>query len=100
MIRLTRTDNSTRGNDTTVNETSRRKILGVAAAGVVGTAGAVALSSGSASARTAAITSTTPLVAHIEDPSSGTVQIMIGSHEITVTDQDLVARLVDAAGGK
>lgn len=37
------------------------------------------------------------LVAHVSDPSSGTLSLLVGEHEVTVHDPDLVARLANAA---
>jgi hypothetical protein len=41
-----------------------------------------------------------PLVAHISDPSSGTLSLHVGDDEVVVHDHDLVARLTAAAKGK
>jgi hypothetical protein len=38
-----------------------------------------------------------PLVAHVADPSTGTVSLLVGEREVTVHDPDLVARLARAA---
>ena len=38
-----------------------------------------------------------PLVAHVSDPASGTIALLVGEHEVTVHDPDLVARLSHAA---
>lgn len=38
-----------------------------------------------------------PLVAHVGDPSSGTLSLLVGEHEVTVHDPELVARLASAA---
>jgi hypothetical protein len=35
----------------------------------------------------------TDLVAHVGDPSSGTLTLLVGEREIVVHDRDLVARL-------
>ena len=39
------------------------------------------------------------LVAHIGDPASGIISVLVGDREIVVHDADLVARLMVAAGG-
>jgi hypothetical protein len=41
-----------------------------------------------------------PLVAHISDPSSGSLSLLFGEREVTVHDPDLVARLARAAEAK
>ena len=38
-----------------------------------------------------------PLVAHVADPRSGTLSLLVGEREVTVHDPDLVARLARAA---
>jgi hypothetical protein len=38
-----------------------------------------------------------PLVAHISDPSSGSLSLLVGEREVTVHDPDLVARLARLA---
>ena len=38
-----------------------------------------------------------PLVAHIADPASGTVSVLVGEREIVLHDPDLVGRIVRAA---
>ena len=40
-----------------------------------------------------------PLVAHVADPHSGRVSLLVGEREVTVHDPDLVARLARAATG-
>ncbi|MEO6702073.1 MAG: ubiquinol-cytochrome c reductase iron-sulfur subunit N-terminal domain-containing protein [Jatrophihabitantaceae bacterium] len=40
------------------------------------------------------------LVAHVSDPSSGTITLFLAEHEVVVHDPDLVARLARAAGSK
>ena len=41
-----------------------------------------------------------PLVAHVSDPHSGHVSLLVGEREVTVHDPDLVARLARAAATK
>jgi hypothetical protein len=38
-------------------------------------------------------------VAHIANPASDTITLMLGEREVEVRDRDLVLRLLDAAGG-
>lgn len=39
-----------------------------------------------------------PVVAYIHDPTKGELELLVGNTGVTVTDRDLVARLVRAAG--
>jgi hypothetical protein len=39
-------------------------------------------------------------VAYVEDHRSDTLRLMVGEHEVVVHDRDLVARILNAAGGK
>ncbi|GGF38599.1 hypothetical protein GCM10011519_10240 [Marmoricola endophyticus] len=79
-----------------MSQTSRRTVLAGAGVGVAGTA-AVGLA-GRADAAPAA--STEAVVAWVENPRAGVVHVMSGEEEVVVTDHDLVARLLRAAGGK
>jgi hypothetical protein len=38
-----------------------------------------------------------PLVAHIGDPHSGVISLLVGEREVVVTDPDLVGRIARAA---
>jgi hypothetical protein len=38
-----------------------------------------------------------PLVAHIADPSSGVLSVLVGEREVVLHDPDLVGRIVRAA---
>jgi len=84
-----------------VTDTSRRKLLAAAGAGAA--AGAVALAPG---ASYAAVTKASRgsaqegVVAYIQDHRSGTLRLMVGEREVVVNDRDLVARILNAAGGK
>jgi len=83
-----------------MSETSRRGFLGVAGAGAAA-AGAVALTPGvahAASARLHPNSAKVPVVAYIEDVTASTLVLMVGEHEVTVHDRDLVTRLLNAAG--
>lgn len=84
-----------------VTETSRRKLLAVAGAGAA--AGAVALAPGAAFAaetRRSRTSAQESVVAYIKDHRSGTISLMVGEREVVVNDRDLVARILNAAGGK
>jgi hypothetical protein len=41
--------------------------------------------------------SSEPVLAHVVDPGSGEVRLMVGTHELVRHDPDLVARLLRAA---
>ena len=82
-----------------MSETSRRKLLAVAGAGAA--AGTVGLAlPAAASARKSAKALNEPLVAVVDDPSSGTISLMFGDDEKVIKDRDLVVRLLNAAGGR
>ncbi len=75
----------------------RRAGAGAVAVGVVAVAGApLASASPSEPTRATPSTDTTPLMAHVSNPSKGEVSIFIGEHETVITDHDLVARLTRA----
>jgi hypothetical protein len=83
-----------------MSESTRRNFLiasGVGAAAV----GVAAATPGVAAARTPAPATlphdATDLVAHIADPSSGNLTLLVGEREVVVHDRDLVARLARAA---
>jgi hypothetical protein len=38
-----------------------------------------------------------PLIAHVLDPASGHISLLIGEREVEITDADLVSRLARAA---
>ncbi|MDQ1751932.1 MAG: hypothetical protein QOE71_2988 [Pseudonocardiales bacterium] len=87
-----------------MSDATRRNFLiatgaGAAAAGV---AAAIPVSA-SASANSSAQKPLTkpadaePLVAHISDPDTGEVCLLVGNREVVVHDHDLVARLTRAA---
>ncbi len=83
-----------------MSEHTRRNFLiaGGASAAAVGMAAATP---GVAAARTPAPAAlpqdAAPLMAHVDDPSSGTVTLFVGEREVLVHDRDLVARLARAA---
>lgn len=83
-----------------MSDTSRRRFIGVAGAGAAA-AGATALVPGSASAASTRLhprSSTSPLVAYVDDVQSDQVTFMVDEREVVVRDQDLVHRLLNAAG--
>ena len=81
---------------------TRRNFLIAGGAGAAA-AGMAAAVPGVAAARTPAPTparlpsDATDLVAHVADPSSGTLILLVGEREVVVHDRDLVARLARAA---
>ena len=84
-----------------MSETSRRKFLAATSAGVAGAA-VVGISGGGAEAATRrrADAADEPVVAYVPDHTSGVVHLMVGEREVIVDDKDLVARILNAAGGK
>ena len=84
-----------------MGDTSRRKFLAATGAGVA--AGAVVgLSGGTAEAATARRrdAATEPVVAYVQDPRGGVLHLMVGDREVIVEDHDLVARILNHAGGR
>ena len=79
-------------------DSTRRNFLIATGAGAAAVGVAAALP-GSAEGEPAATlpADAQPLVAHISDPGSGSMSLMVGEHEVTVHDPDLVARLARAA---
>ncbi len=41
-----------------------------------------------------------PLVAYVNDLRTGEVSVMVGEHEVTVVDKDLVARIARISGAE
>jgi hypothetical protein len=83
-----------------MNDTSRRRFIGVVGAGAV-TAGAATLLPDAALARETPLredSAAESLVAHVEDPASDVVTLLVGEREVVVRDRDLVTRLLNAAG--
>jgi len=83
-----------------MSETSRRKFLAVAGGGAAaGTV--VSLTGGSAEAATTRgkTAATEPVVAYVQNPKAGVLHLMVGEREVVVEDHDLVARILNAAGG-
>ena len=84
-----------------MSETSRRKLLAGAGAGVA--VGTVALTMRPAEAGEALRTSSSarePVVAYVENHRSGKLRLMVGEREVVVHDRDLVTRILNAAGGE
>jgi hypothetical protein len=83
-----------------MSDTSRRKFLAAAGAGTAATA-VVGLSGGAAEAVTSRHehAATEQVVAFVQNPRSGVLHLMVGEREVIVEDHDLVARILNAAGG-
>ena len=82
-------------------DSTRRNFLLATGAGAAAVGVAAALP-GSAAAKPAAESPTLPsgaqpLVAHIADPRSGSLTLLVGDREVSVHDPELVARLARAA---
>ena len=86
-----------------MSETTRRNVIiagATGAAAVVGVAGATqAAQAAQAPRKNNPRRAQEPVVAHVADPTSDTVTLMLGEREVVVRDRDLVLRLLDAAGG-
>jgi hypothetical protein len=80
---------------------TRRSFLIASGAGaaVVGVAVAVPASAGAnaASAKLSIPKNAQPLVAHISDPASGDISLLVGDREVLVHDHELVAQISRAA---
>jgi hypothetical protein len=90
-----------------MSESTRRRFLIASGAGAaaVGVATAVPGVAGAQPAQRPPAPTPLPgdarsLVAHVADPSSGTITLFLAEHEVVVHDPDLVARLARAAGSK
>ena len=79
-----------------MDDTSRRRFLGVAGAGAaaVGTAALVPSAASAAQTRLRA-TDPSSVVAYVSDPSSDEVTLMVDEREVVVRDRDLVHRLLN-----
>ncbi|HEU5271579.1 MAG TPA: twin-arginine translocation signal domain-containing protein [Jatrophihabitans sp.] len=83
-------------------DSTRRNFLIATGAGAaaVGVASALpgSADAGSTSAAPAKLPADVqPLVAHVADPRTGSLSLLVGEREVTVHDPDLVARLARAA---
>ncbi|MCW2539314.1 MAG: hypothetical protein JWN95_1039 [Frankiales bacterium] len=87
-----------------MKDSTRRNFL--IASGATAAAGVVAITPGvaaAATARTAAAgpvstpAGAVPLVAHISDPATGNISILVGEAEVAIHDPDLVGRITQAA---
>jgi len=79
---------------------SRRNFLIMSGAGAaaVGVAVAVpAVANAATGVRVTTPEDATPLVAHISDPATGELTLLVGEDEIVVHDPDLVGRITRAA---
>jgi hypothetical protein len=83
-----------------MDNTSRRRFIGVAGAGAAAVGAAALVPGAAAAARTRRNrgAATDAVVAYVEDPSSDTLTLMVGEREVEVHDRDLVTRLLNAAG--
>jgi hypothetical protein len=84
-----------------MNQSTRRSFLilagsGAATACVAGVAPVAAAAGGTTATRVPA-GAPRSLVAYVSDVHSGQVSLMVGDHEVVVSDRDLVARLAKAA---
>lgn len=79
---------------------TRRNFLIASGAGAAAVGAAAALPGAANATTTRAVSlpsNAAPLVAHVSDPSAGTISLFVGEHEVTVHDPELVARLARAA---
>jgi hypothetical protein len=82
-----------------MSDSTRRTFL-IASGASAAAVGMAAATPGVAAARTPEATlpsDATDLVAHVADPHSGTLTLLVGEREVVVHDRDLVARLARAA---
>ncbi|GAB3665398.1 hypothetical protein GCM10027596_31510 [Nocardioides korecus] len=70
------------------------------AGAVVGAVGLAASPASAAVTRRSAGSAQESVVAYIEDHSSDELHLMVGEREVVVHDHDLVARILNAAGGQ
>ena len=83
-----------------MTETSRRKFLAVAGGGAAAST-VVGLTGGTAEAATTRGkgAATEPVVAYVHNPKAGVLHLMVGERDVVVEDHDMVARILNAAGG-
>lgn len=83
-----------------MSDTSRRKFLTVAGAGVaVGTVTATTGTALASDARRKPEAAQESVVAYVKDHRSSELRLMVGEREVVVCDRDLVNRILNAAGG-
>jgi hypothetical protein len=83
-----------------MSDTSRRKFLAVAGAGVA--TGTVVATTGTALASETRRTQQSAqegVVAYVKDHRSAELRLMVGEREVVIHDRDLVNRILNAAGG-
>jgi anaerobic selenocysteine-containing dehydrogenase len=80
-----------------MSESSRRTFLKMAGAGAAAAGVAAIATPAVAAVPDRAAPDAPDLVAHISDPSTGEVSLLVGDREVVVHDHRLVARLTRAA---
>jgi hypothetical protein len=84
-----------------MSEVSRRNILAVSGAGLAaGTVGLAAAPAEASTTRARAHSARESVVAYVEDHESARLRLLVGEREVVVHDRDLVARILNAAGGE
>jgi hypothetical protein len=85
-----------------MTDSSRRSFLILSGAGAAAASVAVAVPVAAKSSKELfdIPSGAQPLVAHISDPASGIVSLLVGEREIIVRDRDLVGRITSAVEGK
>lgn len=83
-----------------MNDTSRRRFLAVAGAGIA--TGAVTTTSAASASETRRRPEAAKetVVAYVKDHRSDELRLLVGEREVIVHDRDLVHRILNAAGGK
>jgi hypothetical protein len=86
-----------------MSETTRRNVINAGATGAAAVVGAAGMTQAAQAAQGPRAhnprRAQEPVVAHIANPASDTITLMLGEREVEVRDRDLVLRLLDAAGG-
>ncbi len=87
-----------------MSDSTRRNFLIASGAGaaVAGVAAAMPAAATAQTPKTRPLSNPSnaePLVAHIGDPSTGTLSLFVADREVVLHDPDLVARLTHAAAG-
>jgi hypothetical protein len=84
-----------------MSDTSRRKFLAVAGAGIAtGTVAATAGTAVASETRRKPEAAKETVVAYVKDHRSNELRLLVGEREVIVHDRDLVNRILNAAGGK